>query len=420
MTTKTRQNLLFILIAIVLVTAFYIVFSINSKLRSSINYIFVRNGRITNYEEASAIIIRDEKLVDISSFSGEMHIVAYDNSKVAKGDVLVAFSSKQDADIVEQINAIDDQIQGIIENSTIEYSQEIKSIENNIEKEIYDLISSKNDIYDVNITKKNIYSDLEKKINLIGASYPKNNELNNLLKERKELEKQKDDSKKYLTVDESSFVSYRIDGYEDIFNANNFSTLSVKNLKSVKYMANQQIPISTDKIKLINNFYCYLAIIAKSDDAKKLNLNDTIRISLDKDFQTYEKATIDYIIDNGDERILVLKIYNNIEKLSQYRKINCYIVWWNYEGMKVQNDTIYETTIKNNETGEEYAKVSALKLLGTTGYQKEVWIKVENTAEGFSIVSNYDDNELIGMGIPQEIVENRNKLNLYDRVVIIK
>ena len=386
----------------------------------SINYVIAKNGRITNYEEAVAVVIRDEEIVDTSSYSGEMQIVQYDGSRVSKGDIITSFVGKKDEDYIKNLNEIDNQIQLITENSQVEPSLEIKNIEKTIENEIYDLLGNKNSIYDVNISKKSIYNNLEKKINLVGDNYPNSDELKKLLKERNEIEKQTNDSKVYLKANRPGLVSYRVDGYENDFNAKSFAGLSLKNIKSIKYLPNQQVPISTDKVKIINNFYNYLVVSSKSENLKNLHLGDTLRISIDKNFQTFEKASIDYIIDNEDERIIVIKVYDNIEKLSQYRKINCYIIWWNYEGIKIQNDAIYEASVVNEESGEIYTKLSAVKVLGTTGYQKEIWVKVENSAEGFSIVSNYEDNELIEMGIPRNMVENRNKLNLYDRVIILK
>ena len=415
---KSRQNILYIIIALFIVVSGYIVFEVTRTLKKSVNYVYAKNGRITSYEEARAIVVREEEIIDTSSFEGEMQIKALDATKVAKNDTIVSFIQKNDDELSSKINEVDRKIQELIENTEIEYSQEAKVTLKTIEQQLYELVDNKNSIYDVSIFKKDLYANLEKKIVQLGKVVPKDSELNALIKEREEYEKQINSKKQDLKASHSALVSYRVDGYEKSFPIQSFSNISVKKIKQVKYLNNQQVPVTSDKIKLINNFYSYLLIITKSSEAKNLMLNDTVKVSVDSDFTTFEKATVEYIIDEKDERIIVLKIKDNIEKLSQYRAIDCYLIWWNYEGLKVQSDAIYDTAITNAETGEVYANVKAIKLLGSTDYKKEVWIKVEEEAGGFAIISNYSDEELIELGVPEEIISNRNKVNMYDKIIV--
>ncbi len=391
---------------------------LNNALKNSINYIIARNGRITSYEDVTAVVVRDESLVDISMFSGDMQVVAQDGTRVANGDTLVSFVKNSNPDYDKRINEIDTNLQELIEQSQIEYTQDLNTVDKTIGAQIYNLLDKKNSIYDINIYKKSIYSNMEKKIELVGSAFPKDSEINALIKERKELEKSKEQDKEELKAKKAGLVSYRIDGYENTFKPQAFRELSVNKIRNIKYNPDQQIPTSIDNLKIINNFYNYLVLITKSKEAKELSLNDEIKVSIDDNLLDYEKAVVEYIIEDQDERLLVLRVKNNIEKLSQYRVIKAYIIWWNYEGIKVQDEAIYETDIKDETGTKTYAHVNALKVLGTTGYQKEVWVKINESAEGYSIVSNYDDEELKELGIPENLIDNRNTLNLYDRIVI--
>ena len=420
MNTKSKQNLLYIIIALVIVGIFYVLYSVSQAINKNEHYVYVQNGRITNYESVKAIVARDEVVLDTSEFSGDMQVVAIDATKVAKGDNIVSFISQSSEDTKRYLDETDTKIQEIIESSNIEYPQDVKNTEKQIESEIYNLIDLKNSIYDISISKKALLSNLEKKITQIGDSYSKDSELNTLIKERNAYEKGINKNKVYLKAPQSGLVSYRVDGYEEKFPVNSFSGLSIDKIKSVKFVKNQQVPVTTDKVKLINNFYNYLILITKSEEAKNVKLNDVIKIGTTNDLNSYEKSTVEYIIDGKDERVLVLKVNNNIEKLSQYRVINANIIWWNYEGLKVQNDAIYDVTIKNPETEEVYANLKAVKVMGSTGYQKEVWIKVENSAEGFSIISNYTDEELIELGLPEERAKEHGVVSVFDRIVVGK
>ena len=332
--------------AFIFVVLGYIIFEASQTLNKTVNFVYAKNGRITSFEEARAIVVRDEKVLDTSSYSGEIQVIALDASKVAKNDKILSFVSKSNEELTAQKEAIEKQIQDVVENTQIEPSPEIKQTEKNIEKDLYNLIQIKNNIYDVNISRKKIYEELEKKISQVGKSVSKESELNALIKERENFEKELNSKKSDLKAPYAGLVSYRVDGFENTFPISSFSNLSVKKIKKVKYLNNQQVPLTTDKVKLIDNFYSYLVIITKSEDAKKLKLNDVVKISLDNDFTNFEKANIEYIIDDNDERIIVLKISSKIEKLSQYRAISCYLIWWNYEGIKIQSDAIYETRSK--------------------------------------------------------------------------
>ena len=81
--------------------------------------------------------------------------------------------------------------------------------------------------------------------------------------------------------------------------------------------------------------------------------------------------------------------------------------------------TIYDDTI-TSEKGDIIQTLKAINIQGVTGYKKKAWIKVENQVGGFSIVSNYEDAELEELGLSQDQINDRNRLNLYDKVLIEK
>ena len=303
MNTKSKQNLLYIIIALVIVGIFYVLYSVSQAINKNEHYVYVQNGRITNYESVKAIVARDEIVLDTSEFSGDMQVVAIDATKVAKGDNIVSFISQSSEDTKRYLDETDTKIQEIIESSNIEYPQDVKNTEKQIESEIYNLIKLKNSIYDISISKKALLSNLEKKITQIGDSYSKDSELNTLIKERNAYEKGINKNKVYLKAPQSGLVSYRIDGYEEKFPVNSFSGLSIDKIKSVKFVKNQQVPVTTDKVKLINNFYNYLILVTKSEEAKNVKLNDVIKVGTTNDLNSYEKSTVEYIIDGKDETI---------------------------------------------------------------------------------------------------------------------
>ena len=414
----TKQNIVYLILASIIVGTTFISFYFFKMFRKPTDYIIVRNDRITKYENVTALVIRDEELINTDSYEGVRKIVAQDATRIAKGGTIASFIDQEDETIKKDINIIDEQIQTLIENDILNYSQDFKTIDKELEKKIYDINSIENEYTSLLTLKDGLEEELFNKIKSVGKSAPANSELKKLISERMNYEESKYSSKNDLKSEKSGMISYRVDGYETIFTPEDFSKITPSELKKVPFVIDQQIPIDSKKIKIINNFFVYLAIITNSEEGKSLNLNDTIKISFDGSFSHYSKAIVEYIIDEEDTRIIIVKTEDNTEELSKYRKINLDIIWWNYEGMKVPNESIYKKSIIDEATGKAYATVDAIKVLGTTGYQKEVYIKVEKTTSDFSIIKNYEDEELLESGIPEEIVDDRNKLNLYDRVII--
>ena len=380
-------------------------------------YALAKNGRITNYEQDLAYVIREEELIDTSEFVGERQIHIYDNNRAAKSDVVAYFIQDNNDEQKKEINSIDAQIQEIMKGIQLEYSQDVKNVEKSLENNLYDLLKDKEKIHDLNNKKTAIDELLETKVKYIANSNGKGSELNDLVNKRVALEKEIAKNKVSVKADKAGLISYRVDGYEETLKPENFLNITVDMLKGIKSSTNQLIPISTDRIKIINNFYAYIVVVTKSEEGTALKLNDTVKYTLGNDLDSLSKATVDYIIKDGDTNYVFLRTTDNIEKLSLYRKLNVNIVWWDYQGIKLPNEAIYEDKILDAE-GNIIQTLKAINIQGVTGYKKKVWIKVENQVGGFSIVSNYEDAELEELGLYKELINDRNRLNIYDKVLI--
>lgn len=414
---NVKQNLVYIVLSVSIVLIVYILFQCIILVKKPTNSILVRNGRLTNYEEVIGYVIREEEMIDTSDYAGERQIITEDASRVSKNDIIVSYISDDEEELKRKISELDIEIQNIMETQQLLYPVDVKNIESDIQKKIYSILEKKNSLYDIKQLKKDITSDLEKKASIVGELSPTGSKLNNLIEERMRYENKLNDSKKDLKSDKAGLISYRVDGYENILTPNAFSKLTIKDLENIKVGVNQIIPISDEKVKLVNNFFVYLAVSMQSAESKKLQLNDLVKISLDGNFENYDKATVEYIADEGDRRLVILKTTSNTEKLTQYRKISIDVIWWNYEGLKVPINAIYEKEIKDEVTGKVYAILKAVKL-EEAGYQKEVWVKVEKFVEDFAIIENYEDEELIELGIPEKLVNNRYEISMYDEVLL--
>ena len=413
----TKQNIIYIILSVSIIIFVYVVFQCIMLLKKPTSSVLVKNGRLTNFEEVTGYVVRDEEIIDTTAFIGKRQLVATDASRVAKNSTIVSYVKDDKNEIENRIAELDVEIQNIMETQQIVYSADVKNIENNIQKQIYSIINVNDSLYDIIQLKKEITSNLEKKASIVGELSPTGSKLNSLIEERMKNENKLNNSKQDLKSEKAGLISYRVDGYENVFTPASFSKLTKNDLDNIKINSNQVIPIHDEKIKIINNFYTYLVVPMNSDESKELNLNDVVKISFDGDVSSYEKATVEYIVDEDDERIVVLKTTSEVEMLTQYRKINFDIIWWNYEGLKVPSNAIYDKEIKDEITGQIYTTIKAVRLEDAS-YQKEVWVKVEKRVDDFAIIENYEDEELINLGIPEELVDNRYKISMYDEVIL--
>lgn len=415
---KFKQDIIYIIIAILIIGGIYAVVQLINLYNKPSDYVLAKNGRITNYEQDVAYVVREEQLIDISNNEGEIQTKIFDNNRAKKGDVIAYFVQEKSEEQTAELKDIDSKIQELMKDVQLEYIQDIKNVENNLESNLYSLIEDKKNIYDLNNKKKGIDELLEKKVKLIAESSSKGSELKQLVNQRIALEKEISKNKVGIKTDKAGLISYRVDGYENTFTPNAFSMITTDTLKSVKYSTDQLIPISSNQVKIINNFYAYLIVVSKSEESKALKLNDTVRYTIDNNFNNLSKATVDYIINEDDTRYIFIKTTDNIEKLAQYRKLSVKIVWWNYQGIKISKQAIFKDNIVSVDG--KNLELDAVLVQNVNGYSRKVWIKLENQVGDDAIVDNYEDSELESLGVPKNEINGRKILNLYDKVLIKK
>ena len=120
-------------------------------------------------------------------------------------------------------------------------------------------------------------------------------------------------------------------------------------------------------------------------------------------------ATIYHInsIENSDAKVIVFKVQEDLAKYLEYRKIQVDVIWWEYDGLKVNNSAIFE------ENGLSYVLRTRL------GNEEKILVKVLRQNETYSIVDNYDEEELLEMGYSEDDIKDMNEINLYDKILVL-
>ena len=166
---------------------------------------------------------------------------------------------------------------------------------------------------------------------------------------------------------------------------------------------------SEESGKIIDNFEAYIATSLESKKAKEANVGDSIKLRLSNSEEI--TAKIEYIIDEGESKLLIFKITNGLDLLANYRKITFDIIWWNYSGLKVPNDAL----IPKEVNGKQVYFVTRNRM----GYTDEIEAKVLKKNGSYSIISNYTNDELKNdLGYNDTQIKQVNTIVLHDEIVI--
>lgn len=414
---KKNQNLIFVLLSILIIILIYFVICIVRFFRQPADTVLIKNGEVIKYEEVVGYIIRNEKVLDTSSYEGTPKANVDDATKVSKGTEIVTYMSREKEQLTEKIAKLDDKIQEAMESKQTILPNDVKVLDSEIEIYLYTNVKESNNVYSIYESKNLINEKIEKKAKIAGDLSPVGSQLKSLIEERTSYEKQINDSEKILKTPEAGLVSFRVDNYENVLSPSVISKLTLAELEKIKINNNQIIPISTSKVKIVNNFECYIAIPMESEESKEANLNDNVYLRFDNTGDELINATIEYISEEDNKRIIVLKIKSNVEELTKYRKINLDVVWWSDKGLKINKEAIRYSEITGVSGDTVIVPTVTIK---KSSYTQDVFAKIVREAGDFAIITNYEDKELLNLGVPEELIAGRQTLKMYDEAVLVR
>lgn len=389
---------------VVVVILAYLLNSIINLIKNPTDTFIVREGKISKEEAAIGYIIREETVVKGENYKNGMEQIIDEGSRVAKGESIFRYYSSGENSLKEKIKALDIKIQETIENNN---SNELiladtRLLDSQIDQALSD-INTLNNIQKIQETKKKLNTYISKKARIAGENSPSGSYLRKLIDERSKYENELNNGSEYVTAPVSGMVSYRVDGLEETLTTNDFSKYNKEFLNNLNLKTGQIISTSSETGKIIKNFKCYIACTSKSEEAKKAEVGDKIKITLPSTKNV--DAKIEYIIkENDDEVTLVLSFSEGIDELLMYRKISFDIIWWDQSGYKVANTAIIE------DNGLNYV------IRTKAGYLERVLVKVKKRGEDYSIVKNYSTSEIKEL---ENVNKNaRTSIILYDELIL--
>jgi len=402
---KNKINLKLLMISIiVIIFVICLVYNIISLFVNPTDTFMIENGEISFEEETVGYIIREEKLFQGDNYKNGISQIKSEGQRVAKGDPIFRYYTNNEEELTKKIAELDLQIQDALEQSTNIYSSDIASLDRQIEDRLTK-VSSTNKISNITEYKKEINESLVKKAKLTGELSPSGSYIKELISKRSKYEEQLNEGSEYIKATVSGVVSYKVDGLEENLNTDSYLNLTEEYISSLKLKTGEMIASSNESGKIVNNYYCYLAGILKSEEARNAKLNKTVRLVLSTGDEV--KATIIHIAEQkSGNTLIVFKLTDCVEKLMAYRKISFEVVWWSADGLKVPNSAITE------KDGKYYI------IRKRIGYTDDILIKILKKSEDYSIIENYTSLELKELGYSTEEIKNMKNISLYDEILL--
>ena len=398
----TKQVMGIVLLSALICLAIYIIYVVIGLFVNPTDSFIIKKELLTAEENTVGYVIREETVIDSKSYKNGIVKIKDEGQKVAIGENIFRYYTENEEKINKQIKDLDEQIQEALKGQKSLLTSDIKSLDIQIEARLDDL-RNKNSVQEIQEYKKDIDGYISKKARIAGELSPSGSYINNLIKQKIELEQELYNNTEYIKADVSGVVSYRIDDLENVLTPNNFEDLSKARLEDLNIKTGQIVPSSDNQVKIINNFECYIAIASNSEEAKKVKVGDNIYLRLSNTQKT--KANIQYIKEEGNNRLLILKITNGVENLINYRKISVDIIWWEKEGLKVPNSSIIY------ENGLSYV------IRKGAGSLSKILVKVEQENNTYCIIRNYRTSELEELGHTAEEIRKMKQVNIYDEIL---
>ena len=402
---KLNNKKVIVISGILLVLLIYLIYVIYLLIKQPTNVFTVEEGKLYKEETDIGYVIRNEKVVRGENYKNGMEQIITEGEKAAANENIFRYYSTNEESLKAKIAELDGKIQeAMAKEDTNIPTSDVKILENQIDQKIENINKITN-MSQLEEEKKQIDELVSKKAKIAGETSPQGSYLRNLIEERKGYESQLNSGAEYVKAPISGIVSYRVDGLEEVLTPDNFSNLSKEYLEGLNLSTGKIVATSNEAGKVIDNFYCYIATITSSEEAKQAEVGDKVKARLSNNIETDAEITNIIKEDDGDI-ILILRLTEQIKELINYRKITFDLIWWNTSGLKVSNQAI----VTENELN--------YVVRNRAGYLSKILVKIKRQGDKYSIIESYDTEELKDLGFSDTEIANYKKISIYDEVLI--
>lgn len=362
--------------------------------------------------ETKAIIIKRENIY-FAEGKGELETYIKEGEKVSKGTKIAQLNMLDETSALKQeLDELNKKID--ILTKTEQDSQMSKITEDKIQDGIEGIIIAiqnsiaAKDYEQAEILKEKLSLYYSKQKEILGEGTLIDYSLENLEKSRDKLIQQITSNTINYFSQQSGVVSYKIDGFEEIYSFNNKDSYKYSDFKGVsnKQKLNENgidLEYGEPIFKIIDNLEWYMVI--KIDDIKDIldyEVGDWITISSNNNEEI--KGKIENINKEGKNGTILCKFTTNFNDYYDKRLVDINIIKYKHEGFKLPSKCIVE---KNGVKGVYTRDIS--------GIIKFKPVKVLEENDKFVYISSGDNGNRIDIEGSDKLIKTITK---FDEVLL--
>lgn len=368
----------------------------------------IRNGNIEKYIQTTAVIIRDEELLEPSAITGRVI------DEIAEGERTAAYSriAMIMNDTSEQFIADMEEVNAKIVKARMEqaekadfFSEDLIRLDDEIALEIQDLILACNarDFEEMARRRIGIGKIVEKKAEIVGENST-GGYISSLLEQKKAIQDKINANTVEVRTNISGVVSYVIDGYESVLTPDKIGDLKPLDLnRIIEQNANGKttgtdgkVQASSPAAKVIKGTDIYIAAAIPAVNARDYEEGDRILLRINSVGLETTGIITKIISSAGDGSVVVIQMSRGADRLSRSRVVHVDFINNTQEGLKVPLKSLWDISAD-----------------GTTG--KIMLIKY-NVASSRTVNILCSDEEYAIISTPEK--EYEKMVNLYDTYIM--
>ena len=354
-------------------------------------YDTVKYGEITTWDHGQGLVIRQERAYPTSEYYGKVDFFVSKGQEVKEDELLaIVYKEGYDSKLIVELYNIKQKIWDYQNKNLVQeiMDNDFEKIENNINTILYTIQYNiqKDEIHSMGIYENQLRGLLDRKKEILDKKDSTSKYLEQLYSQEKEIENKLEEWKIEIKAPESGFISFELDGLENIISPKDIDYLTVEQFLSlrdhkplVSDTENHLLEIPLFKIVSSNKWYIVSLIPHKNIFYEQGDTLSLKLLGLSEEIINAQVYKVDYI---DDSTLVVLEMVDSIESVLEVRNIHIEI------GIKAEGLMIPRKAIiyKNNKTGVK---------IDHNGDIKYIEVKVKALDDDWAIIEKAKDNDII-------------------------
>ena len=384
---------IFIVLLFLAVYVFLQMYLVNAN---GVDTIKASEGYINDSIITQGIVCREEVILTQNS-GGVVDYLLSDGERVSKGGLVAnVYPSYSDIENIIYLRnrqqTLDDinTATGYIDGNTLDISQTRKQLTNQMSG-----LSYINTVADYNQALGQL-TDITLSLNKISVATGRANSFANAKSQvQEEINTVKSSIMQPLAALYSPYTGYfikNVDGYETVATVDNLVSWTYEQGMDVINSYTESGRDYSRYGKIITDYKWSIGVYVDKPTAEKLTVGKTISISLEINKNSFNKATVEQVIELGDKYLVVLECTTMDRTSASARITDCEILFRQYTGIKIPKSAIH---FVDGEMG--------------------VYVSFSNVVYFKKIAPTFEDENYVI--VPKKTSEN-NQVEMYDSIIV--